>query len=1343
MGISLVRRLLRRLPKWMIHLLPRQPGENLFCLAYGRKITVLEHSSHITVRKQFMINHSVQLLRSVRDNILVTYGEKELHVFQLVYVKKEFSLVFFFKKGVRDAKCWKIHDGGNTFEVYEDAIKVNVKLIKINRDDEVARRIFYATNGGATKGGATKGGAPKGDATNGGATNGGATNGDTSHGGMALGDASIAPIGSTGAGAAGGAAHFYVNLLYIYVLDGERVDLVVVNSLVYLIYLLFSHHRYGLLLALMLHLYRGNCCVLTDLPVDEDERRDKLKPLIYFLFERRMNDIIKNGNKFGSNPRNSIYHVQVKDRQCDEDEEVKRRNGSNGFNNWCNHTSNKVLESVQAMGQSSESTFSASADQSMSESVSVALNGASFIDEEENGTEWPLSSHGGITSHGEGNPGGEELQHESRQILIDGRVISGNCIRELQKLCLLGIEISINFHMDLHECIFQFLRGVAAENFYFHLIEEYIVSKRIGITHDSVVFSLTEYFKRLYRIFSEYDDSCYDVFLFFCSLVGEPLNEERPNGERLNGKLLNGELLNEELLSEVVFSPLGESGDSSDEGVDGSGGEGGDERDCEGGEDPYDERDCERGEDPCADLDMHLYRHHLGAKNISRKIRRIYAFVCIVELFFRLFESISLEGEIEGIISHLPIHLSAFIYNKHNEDRITTAEFFISYLIRKKSNLFYSFCRCNSLRSDELPIYLPMYMFRNFYHCYFLFDYVFSVTFKVPFSISLNRFAVPLEEGITLRSCHSNVQAKYQFDDILNYGNIFFIFSPFRVERENHCTLNRTILSLWRYLLDGTHSRVGVSSVVGGSGVGVGSGVGGGSGVGVGSGADGGNSLEFLSPRRRSGDEGTCRRRNDPQRTQMNDYFNLDKNGFFLLLQLSLKDTFYLLNRSFFQYDYINNYDVINLLVRNLCNFYLHMVIIFLHYRMYLKKTLMQNLLEEETCVCIYGEVLLAVNTCRQYNEVSEVCLRLVHLIEEEGRHMHVHKNISNIVRWITLQLFYINKHREEMANSITYSLILFFILQSGCDDYSFDYLMGVHFVNFLLRLPCGGCQERRMSSTTGRRRFEKLTRRCFLFANKNYLKKIRPHVREERLFEAFRLKETNLRIRESQIKKNVEGTSSPQGNLVDYLLGEVYGVDVPGLLRQHGGDGGSGGDGGVTRPVRRGDGCAFKRVRSRSRGSVLPGGTSTGGSVPSGRVPSGGGPPRAGKTNKEQKQGDIFCVKFCRRHYGYILLLYVKKLLVLHRGGRSPGGEKREEESPPKVHSKTAHHRLRRKNVEKLLKYILFFSSMRKCEPVYVIILNHFGRYDVVLDHYRTRKEWRSMEEYIFGNIFFLKRKK
>ncbi|KJP87878.1 hypothetical protein AK88_02482 [Plasmodium fragile] len=1238
-------------PTHHIPLLCPLQGDNLFCLSYGRKISILEYSNGVILRKQFQLNHSVQFLKVVRNNMLVTYGEKELHVFQLVCVKKEFSLLFFFNKAVSNAKCSKIHEEGKTFESYAEAIKVKVKLIKINRDDQVARRIFYALNGDGTKG--------------------------------------------TDATSEGG-AHFYVNLLYIYILNGDRVDLVVVNSLVYLIYLLFSHHRYGLLLALMLHLYEGNCCTLTDFPLDEEDRREKLKPLFYFLFEARMNDIIKNGNRFGRDPRNSIYHVQVEGGQCDKEGEGRIKNASNELNNVCSrtpsHTSNHTLESVNKIGSSSESSTSASVDQAISASTPVALNDKVLIGEGEVVTEWPsLPSPQVTTPHGRGTTQ-EEGQPKGGQLVLNGRMVSHSCIKELQKLCLLGIEISIKFNTNLHECIFELLRKFGAENLYFHLIEDYILRKRIGITHHSLVYSLTEHFKRLYRMFSECDDSCYDLFLFFCGLVGGAFRSERLNDR-----------LNERRLSEVVFSPVENGADSNDDIVDR----------C------YD--------DGCADLDVHLYRHHLAAQNIWAKIRIVYAFVCTVEMYSRLFEGIILEGgDMESIISHLPIHLSAFIYNKHNEDRITTAEFFISYLIRKKNKLFYSYCRCNNLKSDELPIYLPMYMYKNFYHSYVFVDYVFSIMFKIPFSISLNRFSLPLEEGITLKSCYSDVDASYQFDDSSNYKNVFFIFSPFRVERENHCTLNRTILSLWRYLLDGTNSCVGKYLPMR-----------------VASGCDKGTFLEFLSCQgdARLQEDMTCAGKNDQHKINLNDYSNLDKNGMFLLLQLSLKDTFYILNRSFFQYNFAENYNIVNLLIRNLCIFYLHMVITFLFYVIYLKKILRHNL-SEETCVQIYKEVITAVNSCKDYDQVNDVCLRLVHVIEKE-RHTHVQKNFPRMVRWITLQLFYIKRHRKEMANSITYLLILFFILQSDCNVYSFDYLLGVYFVNFLLRLSCGGGRKEGLTSSwMGRRRFGKFMKRCLNFSNKNYLNKIRPHVKEQDFLRTFHLKEINLRVKKSQIKKNVEGTSSPQDNLVNYLLRAAYNVDVSDLLRQHGGDEYLYQDGrdertgvsdeGEAVQVTRDEGCAFKRVGS---------GRSLGG------TPSGGVPTREGKTRKAEKTGDIFRLKFCRMHYGYILLLYVKRLLVLHRGGRSPGGEKRDKSNPSHAPPTSGHAQIcteigqrgrLRRNVDKLLKYILLFSHVRKCEQVYLVILNHFGRYDVVLNHYRARREWRNMQAYIFVHIFF-----
>ncbi|CAG9483490.1 unnamed protein product [Plasmodium vivax] len=1276
-------------------------GDNLFCLTYGRKMTILEHSAGIVVRRQFALKHCVQMIRSAPNNILVTYGEKELHVWQVVRVKKELTLLLFFSKSVRDARCWEVHDEGRTFDLYGDALQVKTKLVKINRDDEVARRIVHALGGGATHGGA-----PNGDDANEGTTPGGAANGGSAN---------------------RGGGHFRAHLLYVYILDGGRVDLVVVNSLAYLIYLLFSHHRYGLLLALLLHLHKGNACLLTDLPVDEDERREKLKPLFHFLFERRVADIIQNGNRCGRDPRSSLYHVQVQGGECPQEGGGKRGELSNGFSQvssqvsskTCSqmrsHTPNNVSECLQRMGPSSESTASASVDLPSSEPIGASSN------EGGNASEGLPPSCGGAATPEEEPPA------ERGEILIDGRIISDDCIKELQKVCLLAIEISIHFDMDLYERMFQLLRSFGVESIYFHLIEEYIVRKSICVSHHSLVCSLTEHFKRLYRVFSEHDDSCYDVFLFFCSLVSG-----RSTGEHLNGECLSEECLSEERLSEVVFSPLGRGGQDSDE----SGDSGGDRFDR-----------LDRLDEPCADLDAHLYRHHLGAQDLPRKIRRVYAFVCIVELFFRLFESINLEGKMEGIISHLPIHLSAFIYNKHNEDRITTAEFFVSYLIRKKNDLFYSFCRCNSLRSDLLPIYLPMYMYRNFYQSYFLFDYVFSVMFKVPFSISMDRFLVPLEGGITLRSCHPRVHASYQFDDPRNYQNVFFVFSPFRVERENHCTLNRGILSLWRYLLSGGGSGVSPASYVGNV-----------------------SRTSCLSTPSRASSLRTAGRarcfiggEGAPREIQMSDYFNVDKNGLFLLLQLSLRDTFNVLNRSFFQYDFMAHHDVVNLLVGNLCNFYLHMVITFIFYITYLRKVL-QNNLTEETSVQIYREVLLAVDTCKDHEEVSHLWMRLLHVVEAE-RHAHVQKNLPNIVKWITLQLFYIHRHRKEMASSVTYLLILFFILQSDCEEHPFDYRVGVLCVNFLLSLSHGEGQNRRMNATTGRRRVEKLTKRCFHFASQNYLNKVRRYVREEHFLRTFRLRQTNLRVKKAEVRKNVAGASSPHGNLVNYLLGAVCGVDVPGLLRRHGADGcdyhgehsyreGASGEewtgeknhrgvphGGVTRPERRADGCAFKRVRKTNEKQQQK--------------------QQRGKEREkqEQKRSDIFCVTFCRRHYGYILLLYVKRLLVLHRRGRRERGSPSQvgsEEGPLKTHSEESSlnrstptglapprsaatpQGRRRRDAERLLKYVLLFSHVRRCEPVYLLILNHFGRYDVVLHHYRARGEWRSMQAYIFANIFF-----
>ncbi|SBS92118.1 conserved Plasmodium protein, unknown function [Plasmodium malariae] len=228
-----------RLNEQQVHYIPFLcvlEGNNLFCVGYGKKLTIIEYTSKILIKKKFTLSYSLYYLKSCHNNILILYDKYKLYICQIMYIKKEHRLFLLFEKTITDINSSLIFENSTIFESFSEAIKVNMRSIKINRSDHIARYIFQFFNKSDK------------DVVN------------VRGGGRGSGSSSGVPSGNgehdnSGLNCKGDTIHFYINLVYIYILNKGKVDIVVINSWIYLIYLFFYYKRYNILLILMLYIY--------------------------------------------------------------------------------------------------------------------------------------------------------------------------------------------------------------------------------------------------------------------------------------------------------------------------------------------------------------------------------------------------------------------------------------------------------------------------------------------------------------------------------------------------------------------------------------------------------------------------------------------------------------------------------------------------------------------------------------------------------------------------------------------------------------------------------------------------------------------------------------------------------------------------------------------------------------------------------------------------------------------------------------------------------------------------------------------------------------------------------
>ncbi|SCN59175.1 conserved Plasmodium protein, unknown function [Plasmodium chabaudi chabaudi] len=1224
--------------------------ENYFCAGYMNKLIIFEYtSSKVQIKKKFILKHNIYYLNYSVNNILIIYDKRYIYIYQIIIKDMELSLFQIFCKPYDKIQSYTILENDSIYESFSSSIKCSVKNIKINRTDKIARFVFPLFNG------------PNNDSENN--YDGKRGTDEYTHG---------SKIGSN-------ANNFYVNLIYLYIHNNNKVDIIVLNSLIYLIYLFFYHKKYDALLILILYTYNGDISALVDLPLREEDRKNKIKKLLFLFFEMNMKGIIE--GSYGRSITLDMYRDKL----------IQNREP--------NYESNNIFEGYQN-GDSSSASLTYEFDSDSRSASNKCLDkeeGFEKIKENE-------SIDSGYISN--------------EKIYIKNEVVDKIYVEELLKLCRLAIELSIKFNINLYEYIFNLFKVYNIENIYFYLCEYYIINKKICFTHHSLIENLIEHFRKFYKICSFYNDICYDLFLFFCNYVSEKWIEKDPylDSNRYDDNFTKWKYINKyifflKLKKKNYKHIIRRSNDKISE---------------------------EKNVTLFEDFEKYFCYKYLNIWKGLRHIKKIYSFICLINKYCKIFENINLENVIENIISLLPVHISSFLYSRHNDDKITNCEFFLSYIIRKKNNLFYNFCKDNNINNVDFPIYIPSYIYINFYQTYFLFDYVYSVIFKAPFSLSINRYEIKNNE-IDFWMCLKSEEEKYiytNFDinNIENYFNIFFIYSKFFLSYKNsyfHSTINQNVIFfinhlcrrptdfkgsifsfqpnykenmfmdsfLWQPLLVNQNMNQDMVDKCS-------------------------NNASLIN----DADKNNCN-------VNLNYFFNLDKNGIFILFQLSLPDCFYIINNMFYYYNMSKEESLINNFVHNICDFYIHLISTLIYYTNNLK-TILTNSFDSEICEDFIKNIFYGINQSKGgFFKIKLFVVKFFHYICSEKNYI-INRNIQNVVTWIVLQIYFITKEIDKLVDCLTYMLILFFIFAK--DEILFEYKLNIYFINFLFQ-HCFAIDHAQYQTKlrAHRRIYKKICAQQFCYYNgKNEKKPFMRHV------SLFSVKNKNMLVKKNKIIKDNHvdfGRDTYSCDLVQYIIFRIYNLDLVNLFGDtalelnrrrkeastHMASCDSESDENKSKTTRRDDSFSFEDKREtifKNQDCEVSNFFLT--NNENKRL-------RKKQKKKTSHNENIFNMNNYKKSLKYILLLYVKKLIFI---------QDEENRKTSKSSSKDYQKKNKKRDINNLLKYIAFFSYIKKKKymNIYLAILDYFYYYNPILEYYKNQNNLTKLYEYVYYKIYY-----
>ncbi|CAD2100312.1 conserved Plasmodium protein, unknown function [Plasmodium vinckei] len=1233
--------------------------ENYFCTGYVNKLIIFEYtSSKIQIKKKFILKHNIYYLNYSVNNILIIYDKTYIYIYQIIIKDMELSLFQIFCKNYDKIQSYAILENDNIYESFSSSIKFSVKNIKINRTDKIARFVFPLFNG------------PN-------------NNSENNYDGKKATDeyTHSSTIGSN-------TNNFYVNLIYLYIHNNNKVDIIVLNSLIYLIYLFFYHKKYDALLILILYTYNGDISALADLPLREEDRKNKIKKLLFLFFEMNMKGIIE--GSYGS----SITLDMHKDKLIQSNEP--------------NYESNNIFEGYQNDGSSSASlTYEFDSD---SKSASNKCS-----DKEENFEK--IKENESVDSGYISN----------EKIYIKNEIVDKIYVEELLKLCRLAIELSIKFNINLYEYIFNLFKVYNIENIYFYLCEYYIINKKICFTHHSLIQNLIEHFRKFYKICSFYNDICYDLFLFFCNYVSEKWIEKDTNldSNRYDDKFTKWKYINKyiyflKLKKKNYKHIIRQSSDKINE---------------------------EKNITLFEDFERYFCYKYLNIWKGLRHIKKIYSFICLINKYCKIFENINLENVIENIISLLPVHISSFLYSRHNDDKITNCEFFLSYIIRKKNNFFYNFCKDNNINNANFPIYIPSYIYINFYQTYFLFDYVYSVIFKTPFSLSINRYETKNNEidfWMCLKSEEErNIYTNFDISNIENYFSIFFIYSKFFLSYKNsyfHSIINQNVIFfinhlcrrptdlkgsiftsqtnfneikfmdsfLWKpdcLLVNQNMNKDIVDKLL--------------------------NNTNLIS----NVDKENVLYKNNCN-VNLNYFFNLDKNGIFILFQLSLSDCFYIINNMFYYYNMSKEESLINNFVHNVCDFYIHLISTLIYYTNNLK-AILKNSFDSEICEDFVKNIFYGISQSKGgFFKIKLFVLKFFHYICSEKNYI-INMNIQNIVTWIVLQIYFITKEIDKLVDCLTYMLILFFIFAK--DEIFFEYKLNIYFINFLFQ-HCFSLNHVQYQNKlrAHRRMYKKICSQQFYYYNgKNEKSPFMRHV------SFFSVKNKNMLVKKNKIIKDNHvdlGRDTYSCDLVQYIILRIYNLDLVNLFGDtalelnrrrkeastHMASCDSESDENKSKTTKRDDSFSFEDRRE----TIFKNQDCE---VSNFFLTNNENKRRLRKKQKKKTSHseNIFNMNNYKKNLKYILLLYVKKLLFI---------QDEENRKTSKSSSKDYQKKNKKRDINNLLKYIAFFSYIKKKKymNIYLAILDYFYYYNPILEYYKNQNNLTKLYEYVYYKIYY-----
>ncbi|ETW37444.1 hypothetical protein PFTANZ_01881, partial [Plasmodium falciparum Tanzania (2000708)] len=120
---------------------------NHFCAAYGKTLTVFEYVSKVVIKYKYILNHSIYFFKSCDNNIIIIYDKYKLYVYQIMLKgDSNFCILLLYEKKMNNVTSRVISEGYNIYESYDGFIQVNKKNVKVNKNDKIANFMFSLFN---------------------------------------------------------------------------------------------------------------------------------------------------------------------------------------------------------------------------------------------------------------------------------------------------------------------------------------------------------------------------------------------------------------------------------------------------------------------------------------------------------------------------------------------------------------------------------------------------------------------------------------------------------------------------------------------------------------------------------------------------------------------------------------------------------------------------------------------------------------------------------------------------------------------------------------------------------------------------------------------------------------------------------------------------------------------------------------------------------------------------------------------------------------------------------------------------------------------------------------------